>query len=128
MNEATQRLIKARVKPTRRPVMYQDWNDLFFMHREYDARSVQSRLPRGLEVDCFEGRAYLGVVGFRMHAIRPIGLPAVPSGRFSARLALGRGVTAEGGLERVVRRLRVASGSGWCMLTCYTRAGMESNP
>ncbi len=78
MNEATQRLLKARVRPPRRPVMYQDWNDLFFMHWEYDARTVQSRLPRGLEVDCFEGRAYLGVVGFRMHAIRPIGLPAVP--------------------------------------------------
>ncbi len=48
-------------------------------------------------------------------------------GRFLACLALGRGVTAEGELGRVVRRLRVASGSGWGMLTCYTRAGVESN-
>ncbi len=48
-------------------------------------------------------------------------------GRFLARLALGRGVAAEGELGRAVRRLRVSSGSGWGMLTCYTRAGMESN-
>jgi hypothetical protein len=42
-------------------------------------------------------------------------------------LDLGRGVTAEGVLERVVRRLRAVSGSAWCMLTCYTGTGVESN-
>ena len=78
MNAATQRLLNARARPLRRPVMYQHWNDLFFMHWEYDARVIQSRLPSGLEVDCFEGKAYLGVVGFRMHAIRPVYLPALP--------------------------------------------------
>jgi hypothetical protein len=48
-------------------------------------------------------------------------------GRFLGCLTLGRGVTGEGELGRVVRRLREVSGSGWGMLTCYTRAGMESN-
>ena len=48
-------------------------------------------------------------------------------GRFLGRLALARGVTAEGELEGVVRRLREVSGSAWCMVTCYTGAGMESN-
>jgi len=48
-------------------------------------------------------------------------------GRFVGCLGLGRGVTAEGELGRVARRLRPVSRSGWCMLTCYTRAGMESN-
>ncbi len=78
MNESTQRLLDARAKPPRPPVMYQDWNDLFFMHWEYDVRAIQARLPRGLEVDCFEGKAYLGVVGFRMHAVRPVYFPALP--------------------------------------------------
>jgi uncharacterized protein YqjF (DUF2071 family) len=78
MNEATQRLLGARVRPFSRPVMYQRWDDLFFMHWEYEPRLLQSRLPFGLTVDCFEGKAYLGVVGFRMRSIRPVGLPALP--------------------------------------------------
>lgn len=78
MDAATQRLLDARVRPTRRPVMRQRWDDLFFLHWEYSAEAIQSRLPAGLTVDTFEGKAYLGVVGFRMNALRPSFLPAVP--------------------------------------------------
>ena len=78
MNDATDRLLRARVRPTRRPVMRQSWDDLFFLHWEYAAEAIQSRLPVGLTVDTFEGKAYLGVVGFRMNAVRPLGLPALP--------------------------------------------------
>ena len=78
MSEATERLLRARVRPSCRPVMHQKWDDLFFMHWEYDAEVIQARLPSELTVDCFEGKAYLGVVGFRMRSIRPAGLPALP--------------------------------------------------
>jgi len=78
VNDATQRLLSARVRPTCRPVMRQRWDDLFFLHWEYAAEAIQSRLPAGLTVDTFEGKAYLGVVGFRMNAVRPLGLPALP--------------------------------------------------
>jgi uncharacterized protein len=78
VNDATDRLLRARVRPTRRPVMRQSWDDLFFLHWEYAAEAIQSRLPAGLTVDTFEGKAYLGVVGFRMNAVRPLGLPALP--------------------------------------------------
>ena len=78
MNDATDRLLRARVRPTRRPVMRQSWDDFFFLHWEYAAEAIQSRLPAGLTVDTFEGKAYLGVVGFRMNAVRPLGLPALP--------------------------------------------------
>ena len=78
MSDATDRLLRARVRPTRRPVMRQRWDDLFFLHWAYAAEAIQSRLPAGLTVDTFEGKAYLGVVGFRMNAVRPIGLPALP--------------------------------------------------
>jgi uncharacterized protein YqjF (DUF2071 family) len=58
--------------------MRQRWDDLFFLHWEYAAAAIQARLPSGLTVDTFEGKAYLGVVGFRMNAVRPLGLPALP--------------------------------------------------
>jgi uncharacterized protein YqjF (DUF2071 family) len=78
VSHATERLLCARVRPTRRPVMRQRWDDLFFLHWEYAAAAIQARLPAGLTVDTFEGKAYLGVVGFRMNAVRPLGLPALP--------------------------------------------------
>jgi len=58
--------------------MRQRWDDLFFLHWEYSAAAIQARLPSGLTVDTFEGKAHLGVVGFRMNAVRPAGLPALP--------------------------------------------------
>jgi len=78
VNDATERLLRARVRPTRRPVMRQRWDELFFLHWEYAAAAIQARLPAGLTVDTFEGKAYLGVVGFRMNAVRPPFLPALP--------------------------------------------------
>ena len=78
MSDATERLLSARVRPTRRPFMRQRWDDLFFLHWEYEPAAIQARLPAGLTVDTFAGKAHLGVVGFRMNAVRPAGLPALP--------------------------------------------------
>ncbi len=78
MSDALDRLLCARVRPTQRPVMRQRWDDLFFLHWEYSAEAIQARLPAGLTVDTFAGKAYLGVIGFRMNAVRPAGLPALP--------------------------------------------------
>lgn len=61
-----------------RPVMYQKWRDLLFLHWECDPQEIQKTLPPGLSVDTYDGRAYVGVVPFAMRAIRPRGLPAVP--------------------------------------------------
>ena len=78
MNDATETLLRARVRPTRGLVMRQRWDDLFFLHWTYSAEAIQRRLPAGLTVDTFAGQAYLGVVGFRMNAVRPAFLPALP--------------------------------------------------
>jgi uncharacterized protein YqjF (DUF2071 family) len=58
--------------------MYQRWEELLFAHWEVPAEVLQNRLPPGLTVDTFEGRAYLGVVPFFMSGVRPAYLPAVP--------------------------------------------------
>ena len=60
------------------PVMYQRWEDLLFLHWEWDADAIQARLPEGLSVDLYKGKAYIGVVPFRMLRVRPRGLFAVP--------------------------------------------------
>ena len=59
-------------------VMHQRWRDLLFMHWDLAPEVVQPTLPGGLEVDTFDGSAWLGIVPFRMEGVRPRGLPAVP--------------------------------------------------
>ena len=53
------------------------WHDLLFLHWPVPPEMVRPLLPMGLELDLFEGRAWLGVVPFRMEGVRPRGLPRV---------------------------------------------------
>lgn len=73
-----QQRLEAREKPDSAVVMRQDWRHLLFLHWEIDAATVQARLPEGLYVDTFEGKAYLGLVPFFMEKIRPCYCPCVP--------------------------------------------------
>lgn len=58
--------------------MAQTWKSLLFLHWEVDAAFLQSLLPRGLTVDTWEGRAYVGMVVFFMRDIRPLWCPSIP--------------------------------------------------
>lgn len=64
-------------RPAGRPVIRQEWDHLLFLHWEIPADSIARLLPPGLEVDTFEGRAYVGLVPFTMKGVRPVGLPSV---------------------------------------------------
>ncbi len=68
----------ATCRPDGRPVMYQQWHDLLFLHWRIAPDFIQKALPEGLHVDTFDGDAWLGVVPFRMLNVRPRGLPTVP--------------------------------------------------
>lgn len=59
-------------------VMRMRWCDLLFMHWPVDSASIRSQIPAGLDLDLFEGRAYVAVVPFRMENVGPRGLPAPP--------------------------------------------------
>jgi uncharacterized protein YqjF (DUF2071 family) len=58
--------------------MRQRWASLLFLHWEVPADDLRRVVPPGLEVDTFEGRAFVGLVPFTMTGIRPPGLPAIP--------------------------------------------------
>jgi len=59
-------------------VMSQRWENLLFLHWAFDPDDIQRTLPPGLTVDTFDERAWVGVVPFRMAAVRPSFLPPVP--------------------------------------------------
>lgn len=61
-----------------RPIMRQQWRSLAYAHWPYDPDVVQRRLPKGLEVDTFDGKAWVGLVPFHMVGIAARIGPPVP--------------------------------------------------
>ena len=61
--------------PVKRPVMKQQWRDLAYIHWEYEPEEVQALLPAGIEVDTFDGKAWVGLIPFSM---RNISFPLIP--------------------------------------------------
>ncbi len=55
--------------------MRPNWRELLFLHWQFDKATVQALLPDGLQVDTFDGRAYIGLVPFRMENVRPNWVP-----------------------------------------------------
>src|SRR5260370_1404375 len=51
-------------------VMAQSWHDLLFAHWPVDAKKLRALIPDRLEIDSFDGQAWLAVVPFRMTALR----------------------------------------------------------
>ena len=54
------------------------WVDLLFAHWRVPAATIQPLLPGGLELETFDGSAWLGIVPFRMEDVAPRFLPAIP--------------------------------------------------
>jgi uncharacterized protein YqjF (DUF2071 family) len=59
-------------------IFWQTWRDLVFVHWEVDPNALASLLPPQLEPELFNGKAYVGLVPFRMTDIRHVRLPAIP--------------------------------------------------
>jgi uncharacterized protein YqjF (DUF2071 family) len=57
----------------RHPVMRHRWESTTFLHWAYPVETVAAFLPRGLEVEARDGRAWVGLVLFRMYVRLPAG-------------------------------------------------------
>lgn len=66
-----------KAPPTGRVAMRQAWDKLLFLHWEVPAGSLRRLVPDGLELDLFEGKAYVGLIPFTMTGVRPVWAPAV---------------------------------------------------
>ncbi len=58
--------------------MHQTWHDLLFMHWRVPVKALRAHIPAALQIDTFDGEAWLAVVPFRMSGIRPRYLPSLP--------------------------------------------------
>ena len=76
--------------------MRQTWSDLLFAHWPIPAEVIAPLLPPGLELETWDGSAWLGVVPFRMEGVRLRGLPPIPGTSSFPELNVRTYVTAAG--------------------------------
>lgn len=58
--------------------MRQWWGKLLFMHWPVEVSALRPLVPPQLSIDTFDGRAWVGVVPFKMWGVRPYFTPPVP--------------------------------------------------
>lgn len=56
----------------------QRWADLLFAHWPVPIPALRPHIPARLEIDTYEGVAWIAAVPFRMERVRPRGVPPVP--------------------------------------------------
>jgi hypothetical protein len=79
---------KPRPLPPGRWLMTQRWNDLLLAHWPLPAASIAPLLPEGLQVDTFQGLAWLGIIPFWLDRIKVRGIPPIPGVRHFPDLCL----------------------------------------
>lgn len=84
MTEKTRGAASAKIQQTRGLdrgpfVAEQHWLDLLFAHWPVPKRTLEPLVPAGLELDLWEGGAWVGVVPFRLEGLKARGLVGIPS-------------------------------------------------
>ncbi|WP_243292513.1 DUF2071 domain-containing protein [Bacillus sp. FJAT-47783] len=64
--------------PNNRWLMTQTWKDLLFIHWPVAKEEIEKHIPSPLQVDTFEGKAWIAIVPFWLKSIRLHGLPRIP--------------------------------------------------
>jgi uncharacterized protein len=65
--------------PTRPWVMVQRWHDLLFAHWALPPEQIRPLVPRELQLDTFDGKAWVGIIPFWMSGVRFRGMPPIPT-------------------------------------------------
>lgn len=63
--------------PQKRPLLSQVWRNLLFIHWEVDLEQIRKAIPKPLEIDTFDGKAWIAIVPFDMQGVTFYGLPSV---------------------------------------------------
>jgi uncharacterized protein len=81
--------------PERAWTMGQTWEDLLFAHWRVDPGELAGLLPDPLELETFDGSAWLGVTPFRMSGLRARGWLPIPGASSFLELNVRTYVTAQ---------------------------------
>lgn len=71
-------LVALRARPSGLPLLHQRWTRLVFLHWRLAPQPVRSRVPPELELDLFDGAAWVTLAAFHVSRMRPSLLPPLP--------------------------------------------------
>jgi uncharacterized protein YqjF (DUF2071 family) len=77
-SEETIDRLSIRERPGSIAIMQQTWAKLLFMHWKLPAETLRAHVPAQLEIDTFEGDAWIAVTPFTIRGMRASFLPAIP--------------------------------------------------
>jgi uncharacterized protein YqjF (DUF2071 family) len=60
------------------PILHQTWNKLLFIHWPIAVEQLRRKIPAGIEIDTYDGQAWIGLTPFTFTATRPTLMPPVP--------------------------------------------------
>ncbi|TVQ29883.1 MAG: DUF2071 domain-containing protein [Phycisphaeraceae bacterium] len=65
-------------RPRGMPVMKMRWESLLFAHWRIDASLLRPLVPEALDIETYDGSAWIGVIPFTMSGVRASFLPPIP--------------------------------------------------
>ena len=77
-------------------IMVQRWHDLLFAHWRCPVSDLRPLIPEPLEIETFEGDAWIGVIPFFMSGVRMRATPPVPTANAFEELNVRTYVTLDG--------------------------------
>ncbi len=122
------RALPGRSRTVRAPwVVAMGWRDALFLHWPVAPDALRARLPPGVELDLYDGSAWVGVVAFSIARARPRFVPAALGfaafGEVNVRTyVVGRRRSPACGSSRSTRRTRSRSRRRGGSFTCRTTA------
>jgi hypothetical protein len=66
-----------RERPDGQPVMHQTWGKLLFMHWRIPEEALRPLIPERLQIDTFDGSAWIAVTPFEVTGLRAHGVDVV---------------------------------------------------
>jgi uncharacterized protein len=67
-----------RLRPPGGPVLLQNWENLLFLHWQFEPAVIRPLVPKELEIDLFDNKAWIGITPFALTGLRLPSLPPIP--------------------------------------------------
>ena len=64
--------------PNRSWILTQRWHHLLFIHLPFPKDAIKAHLPEGLELDTYDGMAWISIIPFKVTGMRLRNMPAIP--------------------------------------------------
>lgn len=70
--------LAVRERPPGTAVFHQSWDKLLFLHWEIPVEVLRAKIPERLQIDTYEGKAYIAITPLTIYGARPAYTPPLP--------------------------------------------------